>query len=179
MCVHTYNILMVGNAEDIRTQEHAPGMSAPPGVVTAEEFAEKFAGLKAAKACLTIVIIIIILGPVITTIIFVAVIISITDIIIIIVIIIIVAIVIIIAMKVAKKDKRPKCTMKRPAAAAAVAQNIAKKVAKRPAAAVAQHSTELQLGCGKCRFSPKGCTQCRNPKFGGYRYNSSGLTLKI
>jgi hypothetical protein len=50
--------------------------------------------------------------------------------------------------------------MKRPAAAAAVLP------AKRPAAA----PMSFALGCGKCRGSPSGCTQCRNPSFTGNRF---------
>ena len=28
----------------------------------------------------------------------------------------------------------------------------------------------LKLGCGKCRGSPKGCLQCRDPSYGGHRW---------
>ena len=31
----------------------------------------------------------------------------------------------------------------------------------------------LQLGCSKCRGSPKGCIECRNPKFGGKRWTKA------
>ncbi len=31
-------------------------------------------------------------------------------------------------------------------------------------------SKSLQLGCGKCRGSPTGCVQCRNPSYGGKRF---------
>ena len=44
-------------------------------------------------------------------------------------------------------------------------------VVKRPASAVAHVELDgLKLGCGKCRGSPGGCTQCRNPMFTGRRY---------
>ena len=37
---------------------------------------------------------------------------------------------------------------------------------KRPASSI----ITLQLGCSKCRGSPSGCAQCRNPAYGGYRF---------
>lgn len=43
---------------------------------------------------------------------------------------------------------------------------------KRPAAADA--AAELTLGCSKCRWSSTGCGTCRNPAFGGLRWNSAG-----
>jgi hypothetical protein len=39
-------------------------------------------------------------------------------------------------------------------------------ILKRPAAA---HASAFPLGCAKCRRSPSGCKQCRNPAFTGRR----------
>ena len=33
----------------------------------------------------------------------------------------------------------------------------------------APSSKKLVLGCSKCRFSPHGCEQCKNPRFSGMR----------
>ena len=52
----------------------------------------------------------------------------------------------------------------KPAEAAQPAQ--AGKAKKRPAAA----APALLLGCPKCRGSPVGCVQCKNPAYGGRRY---------
>lgn len=52
--------------------------------------------------------------------------------------------------------------MKRPAAAG--------KAGAKPAAA-ASSKPVLKLGCKKCRGTPKGCDQCRNPKYSGLRLN--------
>jgi hypothetical protein len=52
--------------------------------------------------------------------------------------------------------------LRRPAAAVAMRRPSAS-VMRRPAAAV-------RLGCSKCRGSPGGCIQCKNPKFAGNRW---------
>ena len=35
---------------------------------------------------------------------------------------------------------------------------------------VNKRSASIMLGCGKCRGSRKGCSQCKSPKFNGRRY---------
>ena len=61
----------------------------------------------------------------------------------------------------AKSGSKPNCGMKRPAAASA--GDLAPAMKKRPAAM-------MVLGCAKCRGSPKGCAQCRDPGFVGRRF---------
>ena len=60
---------------------------------------------------------------------------------------------------------------KRPAAAKAQAKAQAKITAvnQSKTKAKAVSGAKRVLGCAKCRGSPKGCTQCRNPKFSGVR----------
>jgi hypothetical protein len=62
---------------------------------------------------------------------------------------------------VTKSGSKPNCGMKRPAAASA--GDLAPAMKKRPAAM-------MELGCAKCRGSPKGCAQCRDPGFVGRRF---------
>ena len=57
------------------------------------------------------------------------------------------------------------------------AKKSAKKVLKRPAAQESSQAAagpepagkKLKLGCKKCRGTPKGCPQCRNPNYAGQR----------
>ena len=51
----------------------------------------------------------------------------------------------------------------------AKAKGKAKAKAQAGATAAAPKTTKLVLGCGKCRTSPIGCKQCRNPKYNGKR----------
>ena len=61
--------------------------------------------------------------------------------------------------------------------AAAKPTNMVKDLKKRPAAAKritannppTNIPASLVLGCSKCRYSPGGCLQCRNPAYGGKR----------
>ena len=53
--------------------------------------------------------------------------------------------------------------------AKAMAEAKAKGAPKAKAKAAA--ALELVLGCSKCRFQKTGCGQCRNPGFGGLRWN--------
>lgn len=39
------------------------------------------------------------------------------------------------------------------------------------AKALAKAPAKLVLGCSKCRWSPAGCCQCRNPAFTGFRWS--------
>ena len=38
---------------------------------------------------------------------------------------------------------------------------------------VHKRSASIMLGCGKCRGARKGCSQCKNPKFNGRRYQNA------
>ena len=77
-------------------------------------------------------------------------------------------------------DSKKKGCKKKPAAATAGGSAAAtssgskpmKGVMKRPAA-VAQkvpRAKTIAMGCGKCRGSPSGCSQCRDPGFSGKRW---------
>jgi hypothetical protein len=59
--------------------------------------------------------------------------------------------------------RRPAAAVARRPAAAVAMRRPSASVMRRPAAAVV-------LGCSKCRGSPGGCIQCRNPLFGGERW---------
>ena len=61
------------------------------------------------------------------------------------------------------KAKVNKDICKRPAGCATPAGLKAK-----PASA--EGHPKVKLGCPKCRGSPKGCIQCRNPAYSGCRY---------
>ena len=64
-------------------------------------------------------------------------------------------------------------TLKKPASAPAKpSATAAASVLKRPAAQPVAHTKRLRilLGCGKCRGSHIGCIQCRDPSFGGARW---------
>ena len=52
----------------------------------------------------------------------------------------------------------------------AKAKATAQGAMKRPAAAEGVSQNKLKLGCGKCRGTPSGCDQCRNPSFRGKRW---------
>lgn len=45
-----------------------------------------------------------------------------------------------------------------------------KAVPEKPAKEV--HAAPVMLGCSKCRGSPKGCVQCRNPNYSGKRFQA-------
>lgn len=49
-------------------------------------------------------------------------------------------------------------------------QGEAKANTKAKSKVTARAATALFLGCGKCRGSPSGCVQCRNPAFNGARW---------
>ena len=60
---------------------------------------------------------------------------------------------------------KAKATAKVKAKATAKVKAKAKPKSKLPAPS----SKKLVLGCSKCRFSPRGCEQCKNPRFSGKR----------
>jgi hypothetical protein len=54
------------------------------------------------------------------------------------------------------------------------AKGKAKVHASGKAKAKAKAADGATYGCSKCRWSQKGCAQCRNPDFGGLRWSNSG-----
>lgn len=62
-------------------------------------------------------------------------------------------------------DLKEKTTIVRKRPAASEQQGL---MTKKPAAA----EKRLLLGCSKCRGSPLGCAQCKDPKFGGQRFTA-------
>ena len=69
-----------------------------------------------------------------------------------------------------KASGKAKAHPKGKAAAKAKTKAKAKTQPGGKAAAPPQGKGKLMLGCGKCRGSPKGCGQCRDPKYGGKRW---------
>ncbi len=64
--------------------------------------------------------------------------------------------------------------MKRPSACDAAPMKSAmaamKRPAGKPAGKPASKSRKVELGCSRCRGSPLGCLSCRQPEFGGKRF---------
>ena len=72
----------------------------------------------------------------------------------------------------AKAGGKPAAKAEAKAAAKASTKAVAKGKAKAKAKSLKTPSPKgpILLGCGKCRGSHKGCSQCRNPSFGGARW---------
>ena len=72
----------------------------------------------------------------------------------------------------AKAGGKPAAKAAAKATAKASTKAVAKGKAKAKAKSLKTPSPKgpILLGCGKCRGSHKGCSQCRNPSFGGARW---------
>ena len=66
------------------------------------------------------------------------------------------------------KAEAPPCSVK--AKAKAKSKATAKAKAKATPSSTSAKGKSMILGCSKCRGSPKGCVQCRNPGYKGHRY---------
>ena len=69
-----------------------------------------------------------------------------------------------------KAKAKAKTEPKSKAAAKVKTKSKTKAAPKAKVEATYHGKKALMLGCGKCRGSPKGCSQCRDPSFGGKRW---------